>query len=115
MSRSLFDPPPSVAGSATSHKAAESIRPKAAALRRQVFDYIATRGWAGATRQEIEAALGISGNTVRPRVVELVKAGMVIETNRSRKTSAGRLAAVLVTAEWNERELRSSFPQIFMR
>ncbi len=82
--------------SPTSRAAAESVEPAtAAAHRRRVLEYVSNRH-DGATREEIELATGLSGNTVRPRVVELIHAGSLRESNVTRKTRSGRNAAVLL-------------------
>ena len=94
----LFDPnglPPHQRHSQTSREAAETIEPKAATLRRMVLDFIRGQGEHGATRQEIEAGLVMSGNTVRPRVCELMEMGLVVETDITRNTPSGRRAFVL--------------------
>jgi len=88
--------PPAQRHSATSVEAAQAIEPRAATLRRRVLDYLRECGDRGATRQEVEAALGMSGNTVRPRVCELMEMGLVQETTETRLTPSGRRAFVLV-------------------
>ena len=50
----------------------------------------------GLTAQEIEDRTGIAGNTVRPRLVELRDAGLIVEGPRFRKTRSGRWAVVWV-------------------
>jgi Fic family protein len=88
----LFDRPPDN-GTDTSKAAAKAV-PDAARLRACVLETIEAAS-AGLTREEIEAATGLSGNTVRPRVWELVRAGLV-EPRGVRKTQSGRAAAVMV-------------------
>jgi hypothetical protein len=88
----LFDQPPDN-GTDTSIAAAKAV-PDAATLRACVLETIAAAA-AGLTREEIEAATGLSGNTVRPRVWELVRAGLVVECG-TRRTASGRAAAVVV-------------------
>jgi len=88
----LFDQPPDN-GTATSNAAAKAV-PDAARLRACVLAAIAESA-AGLTREEIEAATGLSGNTVRPRVWELVRTGLVAECG-TRRTASGRAAAVIV-------------------
>jgi hypothetical protein len=48
----------------------------------------------GATDEEIERALGISGNTVRPTRGSLVKDKFVYATDLERPTLAGNMAIV---------------------
>ncbi len=66
----------------------------AVTLRERVYDAIAAAP-AGLTREELERVTGLSGNTVRPRVWELVRAGR-ITTCGTRPTTSGRRAAVLI-------------------
>ena len=80
----------------TSAKAADSLRGVAAALRRQVFELIAAAGETGLTDEEGQEALGMCGNTYRPRRWELEKAEMVKDSGQRRKTRSGRAAAVWV-------------------
>jgi hypothetical protein len=80
----------------TSRKAARSIEPVAGTLRRRVLDHIRERGEAGATDQEAAAACGMPENTVRPRRLELIAAGLLRDSGRTRPTAAGRKAIVYV-------------------
>lgn len=93
----LFDMP-AIRSSATSRAAAKAIAPKAPSLRERVFDCIAAQGSHGATDLEVQAALGMDPSTQRPRRIELVKAGRIRKTDRTRKTPAGRAAAVYEVA-----------------
>jgi response regulator of citrate/malate metabolism len=52
----------------------------------------------GLTREEIEIHTGISGNTVRPRILELIEEGKIIESTQYRLTKSGRKARVLFIA-----------------
>lgn len=58
-------------GTATSAAAADSMKPHAAAIRERIYQTILGRGLRGCTAAELEHVLGIPGNTVRPRLVEL--------------------------------------------
>ena len=73
----------------TSRKAAEIIEPKTGTLRRRIYDFLESRGVHGATDEEIELALGISGNTVRPSRGTLVTDGFVSDTGETRKNRNG--------------------------
>jgi predicted ArsR family transcriptional regulator len=68
-------------------------------LRRRVFEFVHERGGHGATAEEIEVGLELSGNTVRPRLVELRELGAVVKTDSKRKTRSGRQAVVYVAVE----------------
>lgn len=90
----LFDPPPAQAHSATSCAAARAAVPHAQGQRERVLAFLRSRGACGATDAEIQEALGLDGSTQRPRRVELVRAGLVVDTGRVRPTQSGRVAAV---------------------
>lgn len=92
--RTLFDPP-SQAHSGPSVEAAEAIKPDANRLRQVVYDAI-SRADNGLTDEEGIAETGLSPSTYRPRRVELVRAGKVVDSGRTRKTASGRSATVWV-------------------
>jgi hypothetical protein len=69
----------------TSVAAALSALPRSGTIRRKVYDYFVDRGLRGATDQEVEIALQISGNTLRPTRGSLVKDGYLIDTGTTRK------------------------------
>ena len=73
----------------TSIAAKTKVAPKIGSLRRQVFEYIFRMGLEGATDQEIETALRIEGNTIRPTRGSLVKDGLIMDTGTTRKNKHG--------------------------
>ena len=81
-------------GTQTSKDAAADIRAHAHTLRAKVLAFIASRGTYGAITQEIELALDMPGNTVRPRIVELREHGAIEDAGFTRKTHSGRKAQV---------------------
>lgn len=97
---------------ATSRAAAAAVRDSAATLRQRVLDYLRSRGRQGATDEEIQLALGMPGNTQRPRRQELERAGLVLPLRSpgnapgsapgdayvTRATRSGRQAQVWVAA-----------------
>ena len=91
----LFDAPPSVRVD-TSEAAAASIATDATKIRDRVEDFIRRCGMFGATEQEVEDGLALSGNTARPRLWELEKEGRVMKSTRTRQTRSGRKARVYV-------------------
>lgn len=97
--RSRADGLPAHNGSATSAAAARSIAPLVGTIRRRVLDFVRSQP-DGATADEIEAALGLSGNTVRPRLIELQgresdgSDRFIRQTERTRLTHARRKAVV---------------------
>ena len=80
----------------TSKEAAVSMRRDVLALRALVFDRIAQSGDKGMTDEEIARALGLEGNTARPRRWELANMGRIEKSGEKRKTSRGRRAVVWV-------------------
>ena len=91
--------PPHVWHSGTSKEAAEAIAPHACILRERVFDAIQRAGSSGITDTEIQEALGMSGDTERPRRVELFKASRIYPEGQ-RRTASGRLADVWKSIEF---------------
>lgn len=83
----------------TSYGAARAIRGRAKTLRAKVFAFILQRGHLGATLQEMEQTLGMAGNTVRPRRIELEEKGWVQDSGRRRPTDSGKAAIVWVVPE----------------
>lgn len=91
----LFDRP-SYRARARSREARDHNRPNAATERERVLSLLRDRGDHGATDQEMQTELQMSGNTQRPRRKELEKAGKVIDSGRTRKTSSGCSATVWI-------------------
>lgn len=88
--------PPFQAHSETSRAAAESMLAKAPSIRERVFMAIMRTKNVGLTDEQIGMHLGIPGNTVRPRRVELEREGRICALKVRRKTDSGRLALVWV-------------------
>jgi hypothetical protein len=82
---------PYQAHSGTSREAASAIKGKSARLREQVLDELRRKP---ATDEELATVLNLSGNTARPRRVELVEIGIVEDSGERRKTASGRNAVV---------------------
>jgi len=59
-----------------------------------VLGFIKERNHDGATDNEIQRALLMSGNTERPRRIELLRMGCIMASGQTRPTSKGRQAAV---------------------
>jgi hypothetical protein len=99
--------PPARHESSTSIAAAEKIKPDANTQRALVLSYLRGRGSTGATREEICTALGMSGDSIRPRVWELMRAKpvpLVVETPATRRTQSGREAFILCAAGCEQEE-----------
>lgn len=80
----------------TSEAAAKAIAERVPALRQKVYDFIASKGLGGATDEEVCDALKMIGSTERPRRIELVEAGKVVESGQRRPTKSGRQAIVWI-------------------
>lgn len=93
--RTLFDPP-AQQHSSTSVAAADGIRPTAARLREVVYAAIRDAGEHGLTDEEMLQATGLQPSTGRPRRVELVQAGRVRDSGKTRRTASNRSAVVWV-------------------
>ena len=65
----LFEPPSQPPE--TSRQAAARVKGHTARIRTAIYLWLRTQGDHGATALELEAALGISGSTIRPRLREL--------------------------------------------
>ncbi len=72
-------------------EAREAIRPIVGDLHRQVLDALRVRPQTG---EELEASTGLVGNTLRPRLIELLALGKVRRNGERRPTRSGRHAAV---------------------
>lgn len=79
-------------GSETSRDAAHAIRREMPRLEALVLS--ALSGCSGMTAQGLEVATGLSGNTVRPRLVALREAGLVEDSGQRERTASGRKAVV---------------------
>lgn len=98
---SRFSPDPS-------QQAARLALPRSGVNRRRVLDYVADRcqiePWKGATDHELERGLRLSGNSARPRRVQLVRDGWLVDSGRKRQGSSGVDAAVWVLSDAGKRE-----------
>lgn len=73
-----------------------SIKPSKSWLQKVVENHIESQGELGATDEEIQEATGMAQNTERPRRGELVAQGIIVKSDKKRKTKSGRTAAVWV-------------------
>ena len=91
----LFDSPrPSPAD--TSLAAAKSVAHARKFIEERVLAYVAGRGSHGATAEEVATALELRTQTCSARCSELRDAGRLHDSGRTRPTSSGRMAAVLI-------------------
>lgn len=80
----------------TSRQAAINFMPKVGTKRRAVLDCIERQMYAGATDEELQRWLNMTGNTERPRRVELLNAGFIKDSGMTRPTLSGEQAVVWV-------------------
>lgn len=80
----------------TSIAAAQRVLPRTGSIRKKIYDYLQTTG--GATDEQIEDALHISGNSVRPSRGSLVDDGLVYDTGREHPTKSGNMAIIWAVA-----------------
>lgn len=93
-----FAAPPAQRHSRTSCAAAASVAPKAGTKRAIVLDFLKARGDDGATNECMQWNLRMGSNTQRPRRVELVTAGLVVDSGRTGKTQGGHNAVIWMVA-----------------
>ena len=79
----------------TSKAAAAALR-GSQTLRALVYKAIASSGGHGMTDSEVQAHLGLSGSTQRPRRVRLVELGFVRDSGNRRASKTGRLCTVWI-------------------
>jgi DNA-binding NarL/FixJ family response regulator len=94
MAISMFDAPAPSVPRETSESAADGQGKSKRATDRTTI--LRTLAWQhdGLTRDQIADETGISPNTVRPRIVELITLGLVSDSRITRLTQTGRPAAV---------------------
>jgi hypothetical protein len=78
----------------TSQRAAIKAFPRSGTKRQKIYNSI--RLFKGLTDEEIERTLEMSGNTVRPSRVSLVRDGLVMDSGQTRQTVSGNDAIVWV-------------------
>lgn len=78
----------------TSQRAAIKAFPRSGTKRQKIYNAIKLFG--GLTDEEIERTLDMSGNTVRPSRVSLVRDGLVMDSGQTRSTVSGNDAIVWV-------------------
>jgi hypothetical protein len=81
----------------TSRAAAHAARGSAKAQRLLVLGALRNAGDAGLTREDLQYLLDLPGDSVRPRVWQLLQQGLIAVSDRQRATFSGRIAEVLVS------------------
>lgn len=90
---------PSPRGKATSKKAALDNWPRSGSQRERILSAVVWAKAYGATREEIAGVTQLSGDTVRPRVLELIQGGWLFETEHTRPTRKGNDSVVLLASQ----------------
>jgi hypothetical protein len=99
MTPDLFEyQPPAQRHSETSKAAAEAIKSRVEIDRARILAEIKRLGLIGRTDCELQEQLGMNGSSQRPRRIELVDAGLVKDSGRTRKSASGRACVVWVAA-----------------
>lgn len=95
----IFDPAPGIAGKrTTSRVAAEQAAPRTGTQRRRVLAAIQLRG--PVTREHIAEWTQLPDNSVRPRVRELLAAGLIaVVPHRHGQSRAGKPAELLAVTQ----------------
>ena len=83
----------------TEVEAAQKIAPKVPILRVRVLNYIKDRGPVGATGEEVANGVDEWLYSVKPRITELVRADLVIDSGRRVKNKRKRNEIVWVALE----------------
>ena len=78
----------------TSRIAAERIYPKSGSIRLSVYEYLIRQGLRGATDQEMQSNLNLSGDTIRPTRMTLLKDGFIIDSGETRNNLNGNPCVV---------------------
>lgn len=90
----LFDETPAVRSISTSCEAARRMKSKALHLKQRILKFLIERGEAGATDEDIQLVLSITGSCERPRWVSLVNLGLKHSSRHTRSTQSGARATV---------------------
>jgi hypothetical protein len=73
----------------TSFQALIKVAPKYGSNRAKVYQYIVDRQERGATDQELQAALNMPGDTLRPTRLSLLKDGLIYDSGKTRQNVNG--------------------------
>lgn len=85
--------------SLTSKEAALSVEPIIGAQLQRVLNYVRQKGDEGATDEEIALGLPMPQNSERPRRIQLVKAGLLKDSGRTRPFISERHGVVWVAVQ----------------
>jgi hypothetical protein len=82
----------------TSIAAMVKAEPKRGSNRAKVYQFILDRQDRGATDQEMQASLNMSGDTLRPTRLSLAKDGMIYDSGKTRQNPNGNECIVWVAS-----------------
>lgn len=99
-SKSATNLSPHQSSSPTSRATVARLGLRAGTVKADVSAYLNSRSLGGATREEIACAAGRKESACCGCVADLTKRQLVIESARTRKTTAGSEAGVLVAVEY---------------
>lgn len=88
--------------------AAREAEPRKGTYQARVLGMLRQMGSHGATDEQLQRRLAMNANTQRPRRVELVEAGLVVDSQRVRNTSFGRPAVVWVAVMGQPKETKEA-------
>lgn len=86
----------------TSIASANAIYGRTGSIRRQVWEFILRQGMRGATDNEMQTTLHMSGDTQRPTRTTLQQDGLIMDTGETRRNARGRECIVYrsTDVEW---------------
>tara|TARA_R110002124_G_scaffold183401_4_gene350792 strand:- start:12042 stop:12362 length:321 start_codon:yes stop_codon:yes gene_type:complete len=88
----------------TSMEAAEKIAPKLGKLQALTFHAICLAGSDGLTAHELYAQLGMSNDSIQPRISELQSLGKIKDSGQRRRNASGVNAKVWIINDDNASE-----------
>ena len=95
-----------------SKAAAESVIGSMGSVRQNVAWYILAKSTGSqpeyASEEDVESFIGASGNTIRPRIVELREAGVIRRCEATGTTRSGRKCSLYEITELGRRLLRET-------
>ena len=83
---------------ATSIQAQIKVSPRMSEIRARVYQFIVDCMERGATDQEMQFALNMSGDTLRPARGKLLKDGLIYDSGKTRKNANGNDCIVWVVS-----------------
>jgi hypothetical protein len=95
----IYPNAPGYSNPTTSKDAAASVADRAPKLRNRILGELQVRADFGATCDELEQAFDLSHQTVSARLREMALGGLIVDSEKKRKTRTGRRAIV-----WHAKE-----------